>query len=296
MKGTDRAILFSLLVAAVLAGFYFMVLSPKREEASKLGDEVSTLEASILDQDQLAAYAEDARREFPRYYGRMVVLGKAVPAEADSASLLVQVDNISARSGTSFESLALGQGSGSTTTTAPAATPPAPSGTAPEGSGEAPAAGSTPASTGATTPASTGATAGQTAGAASVAPATETAAASLPIGATVGPAGLPTLPYDLFFKGTFFQVADFIAGVDGLIHTREASGQVVVDGRLLTVNGFSLQGGRPGSDPALDADFAVTSYVMPSDQGLTLGATPGAPGPPAAGQPQTTPASATGTP
>ena len=52
------------------------------------------------------------------------------------------------------------------------------------------------------------------------APATETAAANLPIGATVGSAGLPTLPYDLDFKGNFFQVADFVSGLDELISLR----------------------------------------------------------------------------
>jgi hypothetical protein len=59
---------------------------------------------------------------------------------------------------------------------------------------------------------------------------------------------------------------------------------------LLTVDGFSLLGGAPGSSPELKANFAVTSYVTPSTQGLTLGATPGGPAVSPA-QPGTTPAS-----
>ena len=69
--------------------------------------------------------------------------------------------------------------------------------------------------------------------------ATEAAAATLPIGATVGPAGLPVMPYDLDFRGDFFEIADFIAELDGMVRT-DADGDVGVDGRLLTVDGFGL--------------------------------------------------------
>ena len=79
MKGTDRIVLFSLAMVGLLAAFYFMILSPKRQEASKLGDEVTQLQASIDQQNQVAQFAEQARQDFPRYYGRLVVLGKAVP-------------------------------------------------------------------------------------------------------------------------------------------------------------------------------------------------------------------------
>ncbi len=48
-------------------------------------------------------------------------------------------------------------------------------------------------------------------------PATEASAAALPIGAVVGPAGLPTLPVHLNFQGGFFDIANFIGGVDGLV-------------------------------------------------------------------------------
>lgn len=44
MKGTDRTIVFA-LAAVVLAGaFYFMILSPKRDKAAELNEEISSLE------------------------------------------------------------------------------------------------------------------------------------------------------------------------------------------------------------------------------------------------------------
>ena len=274
MKGTDRAILMGVLAVFVLGAFYFMVLSPKRKDAAKLSDEIAVLQGSISEQEQAATFAEEARRDFPTYYGRVVVLGKAVPEDADSASMLVQLNSISDSAQVDFLGIELSASGGAT---APAeATPPPAEGAEPPAEGTAPAGGeATPASTGAAT-------------APAPVPATETAVATLPIGATVGPAGLPALPYDLAFKGRFFSVADFIAGLDGLVRLRESSGQVDADGRLLTIDGFTLKGGAPGSSPELEAKFAVTSYVTPAEQGLTLGATPGGPAP-VPGQPQTTP-------
>ena len=268
MKTTDRAVLIGFLAIALLVGFYMMVLSPKREEASTLGEEVTQLESEISQQEQTATFADQARKEFPKYYGRMVTLGKAVPEGADTASLLVQLNSVASSSQVEFQTLQLGQG-GETA----AAPPPAPTTPPPAEEGAEPAPESTP-------------TAGASTDTGVTAPATEAAAATLPVGATVGAAGLPTLPYDLGFKGTFFEIADFVDGLDGMIQLKDGSGEVSVDGRLMTIDGFSLIGGMPGSSPELEASFVLTTYVTPAEQGLTLGATPEGPAP--AGQPQLT--------
>jgi Tfp pilus assembly protein PilO len=296
MKGSDRAVLLAIPIVGLLIAFYMLVLSPKRAEVSKLNDEVTALQSSIDQQEQTAAFAEQARKQFPRYYGRMVVLGKAVPDSADQASMLVQLSAVSDQSNVKFNGLELGQGESaaeaSTPPVAPAApaagTTAAPTGTAPSGEAAAPSTGTAPAAASSSTAGSTPAAAP----AAAPAPATEAAAATLPIGATVGPAGLPTLPYDMFFTGGYFDVADFIGGVDGLVHTSDQGGRVTVEGRLLTIDGFALQGGAPGADPTLDAQFVMTSYVTPSDQGLTLGASPAGPATAPPTQPSVTPASA----
>ena len=89
------------------------------------------------------------------------------------------------------------------------------------------------------------------------------------------------MSYDLTFTGEFFQIADFMRRVDSMVHT---SGKAVeVHGRLLTVNGFTLEpSSDPGAlaNPVLTASLQVTTYLTPADQGLTGGATPS--GPPAA--------------
>lgn len=281
MKGSERAIISGAVVLVLAVAFYMLVLSPKRAEVSELDEEVTSLEASIAQQEQMVAFGKQARQEFPRDYGRMVVLGKAVPDQADSASLMVELSAMAGDAGVQFRGITLNdQASGEGTTTAPAPAAPAPAAPA-EGEGAAAPAGESaptdPSAASATTAAPT------------PAPATEAGAANLPIGAVVGTAGLPTLPYALSFKGGFFGMADYLGLVDDLVYFDGNGDQVKVNGRLMTVDGFALKGGRPGSNPDLDVNLVLTSYATPSTQGLTAGATPGGPAP--TGVPEAVPAS-----
>ena len=253
MKGSDRRILFGLIGLVAVAAFYFMVLAPKRAELGDLKSEVESAQTAADDAEQLAAAAEQAKGSYREDYQHLVVLGKAVPGDDDVSSLLDQVNGLADSSGIRFSSLKLAAGGegGATTPAAPAAAP-APSGE--------PA----PSTDATTVPAAAG----------EPAPATETAAAALPLGATVGSAGLPTMPYTLTFTGGFFDIADFLSGLDSMVEVQNDG--LGVEGRLLTVDGFSLQPSENGF-PKLNANLSVTSYVTPADQGLTAGATPSAP-------------------
>lgn len=286
MKVSDKAVVFGVLVVVFAIGFYMLLLAPKRQQASELNGQIEQIQASISQQESVASYAEQARKEFPRYYGRLVVLGKAVPAQADTASMLVQLNSISGHNDLDFRSIELGgdagsAGSGSTASSGAATTTPSSSGAAPDATSTTPSASTS----------SVNSTGGGATAAAPV-PATESSAAALPIGAVVGPAGLPTLPYTLKFRGGFFDIANFIGGVDDLVQPTDSGLRLTPDGRLFTVDGFVLNGGHPGSSPELKASFAVTTYATPADQGLTLGASPSAPAPVSPGAVQTQPASA----
>lgn len=300
MKGSDKAIVFGVLMAVVLVGFYLMVLSPKRNEASKLGKEIDGLKAQVSQQEQTAQFGEQARSQFPLYYGRLVVLGKAVPDQADTPSLLVELSTVSRRTGVKFDEISLNsQGASSATSSSSSSTPPPTSGS----SGTTPSSGSsstgssasgtstTPTTSGSSGTSGTSGSSTAAPAASTSAPATEASAANLPLGATVGPDSLAVMPYSLTFSGTYFQVADFIKGLDDLIHLRGNS-TVAADGRLLTIDGFSLttNGGNPSS-PTLKVSVAVTSYVTPASEGLTAGASPSGPAP-SVGTTPTQPASA----
>lgn len=251
MRSIDRTIVVGLAVVGLVAGLWFGLIKPKREEISKLDSEISALEDDVAAQEALAVAAEQAKEDYDTNYHRLVVLGKAVPGEADSASLLVETNSLAGSAKIDFRSLTLSD-AGTAESAAPAeqttADPPA------EGQVAAPEQNAAPA------------------------PPTEAAAAALPIGATVGPGGLPVMPYDLSFRGEFFEIADFFASLDSLVDV-EASGPGV-DGRLITVDGFSLTADPDKGFPHLSADLHVTTFVTPADQGLTAGATPAAPAEP----------------
>lgn len=233
-KSSSITLVAMLVIAALAIAFWVLLLGPKRDEAAKLGAEVEEVETSLAQHRLEVADAEEAREQFPVDYRKLVVLGKAVPGDSETASLLVQVSGIAERTGVDFNEIKLSSdGGGGEAAAAPAAS-----------------AGATPIS------------------------ATEAAAALLPLGAAVGPAGLAAMPYTLSFDGSFFKIADFIEEIDGLVKTHNA--EVAVTGRLLTVDGFSLAAG-PGGFPSLTATFAVTSYVTPPDQTPTAGATPASP-------------------
>ena len=278
MKRNEQMILTGLAVIGVILGFWLLILSPKRNEASKLDDQVTELQSSLSAAQQEVSVGEEARRSFGTDYRRLVVLGKAVPADSDQASLLVQLQNLASRSGVQFQSIDLSS-SGDSATVAPATAAPADSASSTDSS--------------ASTDGSESTTTTSTDSAAPLEPAlaTEAVAATLPIGASVGPAGLPVMAYDLSFTGDFFEIADFMKRVDAMVHMRDRL--VDVQGRLLTVNGFTLapaENSDSVATPVLTASLNVTTYLTPADQGLTGGATPVGPSSTAPTLATTTPA------
>jgi Tfp pilus assembly protein PilO len=298
MRSNERMIFLGVAIVALAVGFYMLVLGPKRDKAGELKGQIDTLNGAITAAQQQVSYGEQARQDFPKYYGRMVVLGKAVPGEADTASLLVQLNSVSHQTHVDLRAISLSQsggGSGTTTgSTAASATPATPTGAASTAASTASTSSSAtptatpPSSSGSTsTPApSTGATTTAT-----PAPATEASAASLPIGSVVGPAGLPTLPYSVDLWGSYFDVSNFIGKIDGLVEPVDQGTQLAPDGRLLTIGGFGLQLIGSGPSPRLKANFVVNAYST-GDSGLTLGASPSAPAPVSPGETQVQPASA----
>ncbi len=269
MTSANRMIIVMLVVVALAAAFWVLLLGPKRQQADDLSGEVDQAKASLAASQSQAAEATAARRGFPSDYQQLVVLGKAVPQSDDTSSLLVELNSIAGRSEVRFDGITTSDASSASTASnlapAPAPTTPAPT---------TPPSGETAGGSSTAVPAS-----------ATVAP-TETAAALLPIGATIGTAGLGVMPYDLSFSGDFFHVADFISGIDAMVHTKGA--HVAVDGRLLTLDGFALNGDAELGFPHLDASFAVTTYVTPADQGLTAGASPSGPAAPGTATPAST--------
>ena len=137
MSHSNKLLLALVAAIAATGAFWFFALSPKREEAAKLDTDIAA-QQSQLDQSvaQISVY-EKAKGDYKANYTTMVRLGKAVPADDDVRSLLVQINDAATRSKVDFKSINVGGGATATTdasaTAAPVGLAPAP-GTVPVGS------------------------------------------------------------------------------------------------------------------------------------------------------------------
>ena len=172
MSSSNRLIVSILAITAIAIAFWMLALGPKREEADELAGQVSQMKASLAAAQAKVTEALAAKQEFPTDYRQLVVLGKASPAGEETASLLVELSHVASASKVKFESISLNSEGGGEATPAPTPAP------APEASSAAP----------------------NGVPAAATVPPTEAAASLMPLGASIGPAGLAVMPYSLTFS------------------------------------------------------------------------------------------------
>jgi type II secretory pathway pseudopilin PulG len=173
----DRIVLIVVGIAATLAAFWFLAISPKHKEASDLSAQVSSAQQRLDAATASATTAEAARARYARDYATVARLGKAVPVDDDMPSLVYQLEKTAEANHVDFRAIKLTGSSG-----------PAP----------APAAAAVASATGSSaTPAST-------------------VSAALPPGASVGAAGFPTMPFSFDFNGSFANMQRFLRALDGL--------------------------------------------------------------------------------
>jgi hypothetical protein len=245
MTARDRVVLLVLLVGGLMAGFWFGLLAPKREQSNQLAQQITAQRARIDDARRSAQRAQAAKSRYDRDYTMIAQLGKAVPVDDDVPSLIYQIENAASGAKVDFRAF-------KTTSTSTSSTPTS-------GIGAVAATGAAVKTNGAATP---------------PVAATQTAAATLPPGASVGSAGFPTMPFAFTFEGSFFDMQKFFTRVQQLVTVHGQ--QLDVNGRLLSIDGFALSAGRAGF-PQVKATMTATTYLLPAEQGLTAGATAQAP-------------------
>jgi hypothetical protein len=250
----DRKILLLLVPLAIAAAYWFLLLAPKREEASAVGDQLSKVQAERDTAVQRAATLDSAKRSFATDYATVIRLGKSIPTNVDMPSLLVQLDRAARGTNISFTSIKTGE-------RAPGAA--AASASTPPGGEGGPANSSTPAASGP----------GQAAqGAANTAKTANNASGASQAGgsrAAGGSTALETIPLDFEFEGSFFDLADFFHRMKRFVHV--TNDRIVVRGRLMTVNSFDLDSGV--SFPKMKATMHATVYLAPKAEGASAGAT-----------------------
>ena len=269
MTARDRLVIVAVLVAAALAGFWFLGLAPKRKESASLQTQIQAANQRLTVAQQKAAQGETAEKRYDQDYADIARLGKAVPKSDALPSLLYQLQGASHNARIDFRSLKISAtgGQGPTPTNTAATTPAAADGAA-SGTGGASS------STSSTSTPAPGASA----------PATQAAAATLPPGATVGSAGFPTMPFVFQFTGSFFDMEKFLDEVHRFV--RFDGKRIDVSGRLLSIDAFSLSAGTSGF-PSIQANISATAYLLSLDDNKST--TPSTTTPSAAGA---TPASA----
>jgi hypothetical protein len=175
----DRILVSVLVVAALVGGFWFAVLGPKRDDVHKLDAQLATQRQRLQRAQADVAQAQAARARYDADYSAVVMLGKAVPQQPGMPSLLYQIDSSARGAKIDFSSV-----------TADAA-------------GAAP----TAAGTGAQ------ATAGQTAAAPSA------SGSGAPAAAAAVPVAPTALPLSFIFSGSFFDMEHLLSRVNGFVRS-----------------------------------------------------------------------------
>ena len=119
MTRRDRIVVLVVALVVAAAAGWFLVLSPMRDEASSLADEIATQQATLDTALADVSAGLQARSDYPRDYATVARLGAAVPEDDNVASLLVQVEHAADATGVGFQSLKVGQGSGAATAAPP---------------------------------------------------------------------------------------------------------------------------------------------------------------------------------
>jgi type II secretory pathway pseudopilin PulG len=202
----DRTVLIVVGMLALLGGFWFLAIGPKRKEASDVTAQVAQAQTRLDTAQASAASAEAARKQYSTDYATVARLGKAVPVDDDMPSLVYQLSHTAKVNHVDFRAIKL-------TSTGAAAAP-------------------------------TGAAAAVASATGSSSTPAATVTSALPPGAVVGTAGFPTMPFSFDFTGSFFHMQRFLKAIDGL--TAVNGKNINVTGRLLTVDGVGLKAGPKG--------------------------------------------------
>jgi len=192
MTERDKKILTLLIPIALIAAYWFLVLSPKKEESAAIQEELTQAQSELESAEQAAANVAGAKSNFAADYTTVIRLGKAVPSTVDMPSLIMQLDRAARGTGIDFDKIATGERQAAPTAASGSGSS---GGNAQSGPGQA-----KKAADGAASKASnTGTLNGGGSQPAASGGATGT-------GTGTGAPGLESIPLDFTFHGTFFDL------------------------------------------------------------------------------------------
>ena len=105
MTRRDRLVLVAVAVIAAIAASWILVVSPKRDQAAKLGTKVASEQQKLDTARTELAQNAAAGRQYASNYAALARLGEAVPASDDIPSLIIQLQNAADGARVDFQSL-----------------------------------------------------------------------------------------------------------------------------------------------------------------------------------------------
>jgi hypothetical protein len=116
----NSILLVAVAAVAMVGAYWMLVLAPKREEAAAVDKQIAAKQATLAQAEAEVASYEAARKSYRANYSMVARLGKAVPADDDVRSLMVQINSAADRSGVDFRTINIsGSGAPSTGPAAP---------------------------------------------------------------------------------------------------------------------------------------------------------------------------------
>jgi Tfp pilus assembly protein PilO len=120
---TYRILIVGVVAVLAVGGYWKFALAPKRQQAAELEQQVIAAEAQLAQTQAVIGTYKNAKAQYKTNYATVVRLGKAVPADDDTRSLVVQLDAAAKRSGIDFDSIDISSsGASAATSTGAAAT------------------------------------------------------------------------------------------------------------------------------------------------------------------------------
>jgi Type II secretion system (T2SS), protein M len=121
MTNRDRMVIIGLSVLAILAAGWILVVSPERQQASKLQAQVSSAQSELSSAEGKLSTARAAQSQYASAYDSIVSLGKAVPPSQEVPSLIYELAQATGQKNVEFSSIAAGGGSSASASAAASA-------------------------------------------------------------------------------------------------------------------------------------------------------------------------------
>jgi Tfp pilus assembly protein PilO len=108
----ERTALIVVVLVAILGAAWLLVVSPERQQATKLSAQVVAAKAQLASAESQLAGARAAQSKYAAAYTAVVSLGKAVPASEEVPALIDQLTQASNEKSVDFNSITPGATTG----------------------------------------------------------------------------------------------------------------------------------------------------------------------------------------